>query len=78
LFAHDWQHYDLVYAFLSPVPMAAVWRKARAELRPGSLLVSNSFPLPEREPDALIEVGDRRRTVLYVYRIGDRMDDRSN
>lgn len=78
LFAHDWRPYDLVYAFLSPVPMAAVWRKARAELRPGSLLVSNSFPLPEREPDALIEVGDRRQTLLYVYRIDGRADDRSD
>jgi hypothetical protein len=33
-----------VYAFLSPVPMAEVWRKASTELRPGALLVSNSFP----------------------------------
>jgi SAM-dependent methyltransferase len=40
-----WADYDLVYAFLSPVPMAEVWRKATEELRPGSLLVSNSFPV---------------------------------
>jgi len=69
LFARPWQDYDLVYAFLSPVPMAAVWKKAAAELRPGALLVSNSFPVPERAPDLVIEVGDRRRTRLYGYRI---------
>lgn len=69
LFARPWQDYDLVYAFLSPVPMAAVWKKAAAELRPGALLVSNSFPVPERAPDLVIEVDDRRRTRLYGYRI---------
>jgi hypothetical protein len=57
-----------VYAFLSPVPMAEVWRKATEELRPGSLLVSNSFPVEGVTPDAVIEVPDRRRTRLYLYR----------
>lgn len=73
LFAHDWQRYDLVYAFLSPVPMAGVWRKASAELRPGSVLVSNSFPVPEQEPDRVVNVGDRRATRLYIYRIGGKV-----
>jgi len=63
-----WADYDLVYAFLSPVPMAEVWRKATEELRPGSLLVSNSFPIEGVTPDAVIEVPDRRRTRLYLYR----------
>jgi len=49
-----WADYDLVYAFLSPVPMAEVWRKATEELRPGSLLVSNSFPIEGVTPDALV------------------------
>lgn len=62
-----WSDYDLVYAFLSPVPMAQVWAKARAELRPGSLLVSNSFAVDGVEPDSVIAVDDRRRTRLYVY-----------
>lgn len=68
LFALPWEAYDVVYAFLSPAPMAAVWRKAAAELRPGSLLVSNSFAVPGREPDAVVDVDDRRRTRLYLYR----------
>lgn len=76
-FAHDWRGYDVVYAFLSPVPMAEVWRKAAAELRPGSMLVSNSFAVPEREPAAVVEVGDRRGTQLYVYRMATGTDDRS-
>jgi len=38
--------YDVVYAFLSPAAMPRLWRKARREMRPGSILVSNSFPVP--------------------------------
>ena len=67
-FEIPWSDYDLVYAFLSPVPMAEVWRKASAELRPGALLVSNSFPVEGIDPDHIIDVDDRRHTRLYCYR----------
>jgi hypothetical protein len=61
--------YDVVYAFLSPVPMARLWHKARSEMRPGTLLVSNSFAVPDAAPTQVVEVADRRRTRLYCYRI---------
>lgn len=61
--------YDLVYAFLSPVPMPALWEKAKAEMKPGSLFVSNSFPVPGIAPTEVIAVDDRRQTQLYCYRI---------
>lgn len=67
---HDWSGYDLVYAFLSPVPMPRVGEKAVAELKAGALLVSNSFPIPGLEPDFIIDLDDRRRTRLYAYRPG--------
>ena len=70
LFAQPWADYDVVYAFLSPVPMPAVWAKARTEMKPGSLLISNSFAVPEQAPSQVIELEDRRRTRLYLYRIG--------
>ena len=38
--------YDLVFAYLSPAAMPALWEKARAEMRPGSLLVSYEFAIP--------------------------------
>lgn len=69
-FALDWADYDVVYAFLSPVPMAEVWAKACAEMRPGSVLVSNSFAVPEVKADGTLDVGDRRKTRLYCYTIG--------
>ncbi|MDR3087321.1 MAG: class I SAM-dependent methyltransferase [Azoarcus sp.] len=68
-FAHSWAEYDLVYAFLSPVPMSRVWEKAQREMKPGSLLVSNSFAIPERPPGRVIEVTDRRRTRLLVFEL---------
>lgn len=60
--------YEVVYAFLSPVPMARLWAKAGAEMRPGSLLVSNSFTVPGVEPETALEVADSRATRLYCYR----------
>ena len=66
-FVRSWAEYDLVYAFLSPAPMRDVWEKARREMKPGSLFVSNSFEIPGVEPDRVIEVADRRQTRLLVF-----------
>lgn len=67
--AQDWRYFDVVYAFLSPAPMAAVWEKARRELRPGAWLVSNSFPVPEVEAQISQPVGREGmlQQVLYWY-----------
>jgi SAM-dependent methyltransferase len=68
-FACPWAQFDLIYAFLSPAPMLAVWEKARREMRPGSLFVSNSFEIPEVEPEQIINVADSRQTRLLVFKI---------
>lgn len=65
----DLGRYDVVYAFLSPQPMPRLWQKARAEMRPGSLLVSNSFAVPDAAANGTVEVADRRATRLYCYRM---------
>lgn len=59
--------YGLVYAFLSPAPMSRLWQKARTEMTPGALLISNSFAVPDNEPSRVIDVGDRRTTRLFLY-----------
>jgi len=60
--------YDIVYAFLAPGPMAALWEKAKREMRPGTLLIVNSFPLPtEHFKEVVIE--DHRTFTLFMYRI---------
>ncbi len=69
---HRFEPYDIVYAFLSPVPMSALWVKACAEMRPGAMLVSNSFPIPNVSPWRIIETGDSVRERILIYRIPER------
>lgn len=45
--------YDVVYAYLSPAAMPALWGKAHSEMRDGCLLVSYEFPIPGHEPDSV-------------------------
>lgn len=59
--------FDVVYAFLSPAPMPRLWEKAKAEMKPGSLFVSNSFPVPGATPDRIIEVDCTPARPLYCY-----------
>lgn len=61
--------YDIVYAFLSPIPMPALWQKAQAEMRPGSVFISNSFAVPDVAANNIIEVSDTRKTLLYCYEL---------
>lgn len=61
--------YDVVYAFLSPVPMPRLWEKIQAEMPPGSLLISNSFPVPGAVPSQVIEVACTPSRPLYCYKI---------
>lgn len=68
LWGTDLATFDIAYAFLSPAPMAELWRKVESEMKPGSVFISNSFPVPGRDPDDIIEVDDARRTRLYCYR----------
>jgi len=71
-FGDFWTHplggYALVYVFLSPAPMPRLWDKARAEMQPGAMLVSNSFAVPDVEADSLVEAGDGRHTRFHCYR----------
>jgi SAM-dependent methyltransferase len=51
-YAHlDFGDYDLVFAYLSPAAMDALWCKAQREMRPGSLLASYEFTVAGRAPD---------------------------
>ncbi|MEK7245502.1 MAG: class I SAM-dependent methyltransferase [Pseudomonadota bacterium] len=65
----DLAGFDLVYAFLSPAPMAELFRKARAEMTPGSLFVSNTFEVPGETPERSVELNDWRRGRLLVWRM---------
>lgn len=68
LWAEDLHRYDAVYCFLSSEPMARLLAKARAEMRPGSVFVSNTFTDPDDTSDEVVLVGDSRETQLHVWR----------
>jgi protein-L-isoaspartate O-methyltransferase len=61
--------FDVVYAFLSPAPMPRLWEKVKAEMQPGSLFVSNSFPVPGLTPDRIIELDCSPPRPLYCYQL---------
>ena len=65
----DLSDYDVVYAFLSPAPMPQLWAKAKREMRPGSLLVSLAFAVPDAPPCEIIRVTAAERKTLYVWRM---------
>jgi len=65
----DLSAYDIVYAYLSPAPMRALWDKARNEMKPGSLLISNTFAIPDWVADETIELGDLSRARLLIWRM---------
>ncbi|MEW6562559.1 MAG: class I SAM-dependent methyltransferase [Pseudomonadota bacterium] len=65
----DLSRYDVVFAYLSPVPMADLWQKAQREMRPGSVFISSTFGVPEFPPQQQITVDDMHRSTLYVWRM---------
>ncbi|MCK4939416.1 MAG: hypothetical protein KAR80_03915 [Rhodospirillaceae bacterium] len=68
----DLGKYNVVYAFLSPAPMERLLKKAIAEMRPGSIFISNSFWADEASGmafDECIELTDSRATKLYIKKI---------
>lgn len=68
LWHQDLGQYDVVYAFLSPAPMPELYAKAARELKPGSLLVSNTFTVPGREPEVRIPLTGRKDACLLVWK----------
>ncbi|WP_255990416.1 class I SAM-dependent methyltransferase [Chitinolyticbacter albus] len=67
LYAHPLAGYDVVYAYLSPAAMPALWRKIEAELGEGALFVSNCFDVPDQPPRARIAVGDWKGSELLLW-----------
>lgn len=69
LWDEDLAAYDVVYAYLSPAPMDRLWQKAKAEMRPGSLFISNSFTVPGVPADEVVELHDLNRARLLLWRM---------
>lgn len=52
--ALDFAQFDVVFAYLSPVAMTALWQKASREMKPGSSLMSYEFEIPGIKPDDIL------------------------
>lgn len=61
--------YDIVFAFLSPAAMPALWQQAQAQMHAGSIFISLSFEVAGRQPDERISLADGPRHTLYVWRM---------
>ncbi|MBM3114450.1 class I SAM-dependent methyltransferase [Jeongeupia naejangsanensis] len=66
-FTVDLSAYDVVYAYLSPAAMPALWRKAQAEMAEGAVLISNSFGIEGVAPEKQYPVGDWKQSELLVW-----------
>lgn len=71
LWSHSLRSYNVVYAFLSPEPMAQLWTKAKSEMAADSLLISYQFAIPQVRAERVITIpgNTSELEVLYVYRI---------
>jgi SAM-dependent methyltransferase len=65
----DLSAYDCVYAFLSPAVMPKLWQQASSQMRPGSMLISNTFVVPGVSPDQIIELNDWKDGKLLLWRM---------
>lgn len=61
--------YDVVFAYLSPVPMERLWHKAREEMRPGTVFISSTFTVPDQRPDQTLQIDDLHQSTLLVWRM---------
>ena len=69
LWRTDLADFDVVYAFLSPVPMPALWAKVRREMKPDSRFISHSFEAPHATPHRVIPVQGRNGSRLLVWEL---------
>ncbi|MFA5825787.1 MAG: class I SAM-dependent methyltransferase, partial [Gallionellaceae bacterium] len=65
----DLSQYDVIFAYLSPVPMEQLWHKAKKEMRPGSLFISSTFSVPDQSPHQSIQIDDLHHSTLLVWRM---------
>jgi hypothetical protein len=67
LWNSDLSQFDIVFAYLSPVPMDALWQKAKREMRPGCVFISNTFAVHDQPPQETISVKDLHHSKLYFW-----------
>lgn len=59
--------YDVVFAYLSPAAMPALWKQARTQMRASTMLLSYEFEVPGVAADFCVDVEGGRR--LFGWRL---------
>lgn len=58
---------QLLLCYLYPGAMTHLAERFKKELKPGSVIISNTFRLPGWVPEKVIELDDMHRTQIYRY-----------
>jgi len=64
----DFAHFDLVFAYLSPAAMPKLYEQCKAQMKPGSVLVSYEFNVPGVKPSNTLE-SELDSKLTYLYQI---------
>ncbi|MBR7798811.1 class I SAM-dependent methyltransferase [Undibacterium sp. FT137W] len=64
----NFREFDVVFCYLSPAAMPAVWDRVKSEMRNGSLFLSFEFIVPDVQPDISICI-DNSDKYLYGWHI---------
>lgn len=68
MYSLDLKTFDYVYTFLSPAAMDSIWNKVDKEMKPGSVFITNSFPVPSPADEVLV-AKDERGSRIFIHRI---------
>ncbi len=63
----DLSQYDVVFAYLSPLPMEKLWNKARAEMRSGTIFISSTFTVLDQTHHEIVQVDDLHHSTLFIW-----------
>lgn len=72
VFTAELSEVDVVVVYLHPAAMRKLGPKFERELRSGTLILSNTFPVPTWKPDQTIHLGKSWLSTsndIYVYRV---------
>ncbi len=73
LYRKNFLHEDLsgaiLLCYLLPENMALLAKKINQDQLPATLLISNTFALPDHKPQETLRIHDVYRSPLYIYKI---------
>lgn len=66
MYKADPKKYDYIYCYLMPFIMPSMEKWLEKNCRPGTVIISNTFPLPNRKPDRIIK-NKKGKDKIFLY-----------